>query len=56
MKTQEQIQRRIKRLENRINHLEEMYKTKMPEFIFNQIEQCEKDINLLNWVLGNEEY
>ena len=56
MKTQEQIERKIKKLENRIDQLEVRYEKTKSESIFRQIEWCEEQIELLNWVLGNEEY
>ena len=56
MKNQEQISKRIEWLENRINELEVRYeKCKRPS-LYREIELCEEKIELLNWVLGNQEY
>ena len=57
MKNQEQIEKRIQKLENRIKDLWEQHdKSKNSgEFYVEKIEAIEKLIDVLNWVLGKEE-
>lgn len=52
MKNEEQIKRRIKRLEERIEQLESRFDKSGQPFIINEIKRYEEKIELLNWVLG----
>ena len=56
MKNQEQIEKRIEKLERRINMLwEQSLDTGDSEAISNKITSNERLIEVLNWVLGKED-
>ncbi len=55
MKNQEQIESRIEKIQKRINDLWVRYDEAKSEFIFNQIQSLQKEVNLLCWTLGKEE-
>ena len=55
IKNQQQIEKRIDKLNNRIKLLDEKYEATKSEYLFNQIKALEKHVNLLRWVLGKDE-
>lgn len=58
MKNQEQIEKRIQKLENRIKDLwvryDKIESVDKSQGVLNNITKCEEKIDLLNWVLGKE--
>jgi hypothetical protein len=55
MKNKEQLEKKIKWLENRIDQLEVRYEKSKRTTLYREIQLCDEKIALLNWVLGNEE-